>query len=78
MLIGEPTCRLVRAAAEVEPREPVEAKGKSEPVAAYRLVGVTAAGQAPRQDAARSPGARTSWPWFERSTRSKPNAPAGS
>ena len=52
VLIGAPTWRLVRAAADVEPHEPVHAKGKSEPLAAYRLVGVTAAGQAPRQDAA--------------------------
>jgi class 3 adenylate cyclase/tetratricopeptide (TPR) repeat protein len=52
VLIGEPTFRLVRDAAEVEPREPVEAKGKSEPVAAYRLIGVAAAGRASRESAA--------------------------
>ncbi len=49
VLIGEPTFRLVRDAAEVEPREAVEAKGKSEPVAAYRLIGVAAAGRAGRE-----------------------------
>jgi class 3 adenylate cyclase/tetratricopeptide (TPR) repeat protein len=43
VLIGEPTFRLVRHAAEVEPRDPVDAKGKGEPVAAYRLVGIAAA-----------------------------------
>ncbi len=52
VLIGEPTWRLVRVAAEVEARGPVRAKGKSEPLAAYRLVGVTAAGQVQRQVAA--------------------------
>jgi class 3 adenylate cyclase len=50
VLIGAPTWRLVRDAVDVEPREPVLAKGKSEPVSAYRLLGVNAAGQAPRQD----------------------------
>ena len=42
VLIGGPTWRLVRDAAEVELLEPVVAKGKAEPVAAYRLVGITA------------------------------------
>jgi class 3 adenylate cyclase/tetratricopeptide (TPR) repeat protein len=40
VLIGEPTYRLVREAVEAEAVEPIEAKGKSEPVRAYRLVGV--------------------------------------
>jgi class 3 adenylate cyclase len=42
VLIGEPTYRLVRDAVEVKEMEPLELKGKSEPVPAYRLVGVAA------------------------------------
>ena len=37
VLIGEPTFRLVRDAVEVEAVEPLAAKGKAEPVNAYRL-----------------------------------------
>ena len=40
VLIGQPTLALVRDAADVEPIEPLELKGKSEPVPAYRLLGV--------------------------------------
>jgi class 3 adenylate cyclase/tetratricopeptide (TPR) repeat protein len=40
ILLGEETLRLVRGAVEAEPVAPVEAKGKSEPLAAYRLVEV--------------------------------------
>jgi class 3 adenylate cyclase/tetratricopeptide (TPR) repeat protein len=40
ILIGEPTYRLVRHAVQVEPVEPLPLKGKSEPVPAYRLLGV--------------------------------------
>jgi len=40
ILLGEETLRLVRGAVEAEPVAPVEAKGKSEPLAAYRLVAV--------------------------------------
>jgi class 3 adenylate cyclase len=40
VLIGERTWRLVRDAATVEPVAPLELKGKSEPVAAFRLLGV--------------------------------------
>jgi class 3 adenylate cyclase len=40
ILIGEATFRLARDAAEVEPVEPIELKGKSAPLAAYRLLGV--------------------------------------
>jgi class 3 adenylate cyclase/tetratricopeptide (TPR) repeat protein len=47
ILLGEETLRLVRGAVEVEPVAPVEAKGKSEPLAAYRLVTVDQ-GSAPR------------------------------
>ena len=40
VLIGQPTLALVRDAAEVEPIEPLELKGKAEPVPAYRLLRV--------------------------------------
>ena len=40
VLIGEPTHRLVKDAVDVEPVEPLELKGKSERVPAYRLLGV--------------------------------------
>jgi class 3 adenylate cyclase/tetratricopeptide (TPR) repeat protein len=40
VLIGQPTLALVRDAAEVEPVDPLELKGKAEPVPAYRLLRV--------------------------------------
>ena len=40
VLIGHPTLVLVGEAAEVEAVEPLALKGKAEPVAAYRLIGV--------------------------------------
>jgi len=40
ILLGEPTYRLVRHVAEVERVESIDAKGKSEPVPAYRLLSV--------------------------------------
>jgi class 3 adenylate cyclase len=40
VLIGQPTLALVRDAAEVEPVEPLELKGKAKPVPAYRLLRV--------------------------------------
>ncbi len=40
ILLGEETLRLVRGAVEAQPVAPVDAKGKSEPLAAYRLVAV--------------------------------------
>src|SRR5437773_5144405 len=40
VLVGQPTLDLVRDAAEVEPVEPLELKGKAEPVPAYRLLRV--------------------------------------
>jgi class 3 adenylate cyclase/tetratricopeptide (TPR) repeat protein len=40
ILIGDPTYRLVRDAVDVEVVEPLELKGKSERIPAYRLVGV--------------------------------------
>ena len=53
VLIGESTYALVRDAVKVEPVKPVAAKGKSEPVVAWRLVSVdaTAPGFARRMDA---------------------------
>ena len=41
ILLGEPTQRLVKDAVEVEPVEALELKGKSVPVAAFRLVSVS-------------------------------------
>jgi class 3 adenylate cyclase/tetratricopeptide (TPR) repeat protein len=40
ILVGEPTYRLVRDAIEVEPLDPLDLKGKSQPVPAFRLVRV--------------------------------------
>jgi class 3 adenylate cyclase/tetratricopeptide (TPR) repeat protein len=40
VLIGQPTLALVRDAVEVGPVQPLDLKGKSEPVPAYRLVSV--------------------------------------
>jgi class 3 adenylate cyclase len=41
VLVGEPTLALVQDAVEVEKLEPLELKGKSEPVSAYRLLSVS-------------------------------------
>jgi class 3 adenylate cyclase/tetratricopeptide (TPR) repeat protein len=41
VLIGETTLRLVKDAVTVEPTEPLELKGKSKRVPAYRLIGVS-------------------------------------
>jgi class 3 adenylate cyclase/tetratricopeptide (TPR) repeat protein len=53
ILLGQATYRLVRDAVVAEPVEPIEAKGKAAPVAAYRLGSVItgAAGHARRLDA---------------------------
>ena len=48
VLIGESTFRLVHTTAKVEAVEPLRAKGKTEPVAAYRLREVSGFGPAPR------------------------------
>ncbi len=52
VLIGEETLRLVRDAVVAEPMSPLQVKGKAEPLAAFRLVEVTAgvAGFARRLD----------------------------
>src|SRR5262249_47807024 len=40
VLLGAATMRLVEGAVEAEPVEPLELKGKGEPVPAFRLIGV--------------------------------------
>jgi class 3 adenylate cyclase len=40
VLVGEPTLALVRDAAEVEPVEPLQLKGKADPASAFRLLRV--------------------------------------
>jgi class 3 adenylate cyclase/tetratricopeptide (TPR) repeat protein len=40
VLVGEPTLALVRDTTDVEPMEPLELKGKADPVLAYRLLRV--------------------------------------
>ncbi len=52
ILLGETTHRLVRDAVEVEPVEPLEVKGKGEPVSTYRLLSIEpgAEGRARRLD----------------------------
>jgi class 3 adenylate cyclase/tetratricopeptide (TPR) repeat protein len=52
VLLGELTYRLVRDAVEVEAVEPLELKGKSEPVPAYKLVSIRSA---PSQEPATFP-----------------------
>ena len=49
VLIGEPTYRLVRGAVDVESVEPLELKGKSERVPAYRLLSVRSGAMLPRR-----------------------------
>jgi tetratricopeptide (TPR) repeat protein len=50
ILIGQATQRLVREASVVEPLPPLEVKGRSEPVSAFRLLAVVAgAGAFPRR-----------------------------
>ena len=58
ILIGAETLALVRDAVETEAVEPLELKGKSEPVAAYRLVGRPRRGRAAARSAVRRQGAR--------------------
>ncbi len=42
VLLGDATYRLVRDAVRVEPLAPLQAKGKSEPLQAHRLLEVSA------------------------------------
>ena len=51
ILIGEETLALVRDAVQVEAVEPLELKGKSEPVAAHRLVSTHGEGPSPPRGA---------------------------
>ena len=48
ILLGEATYRLIRDAVTVEPVEPIRAKGKSQPLSAYRLLEATSHGAVPR------------------------------
>jgi class 3 adenylate cyclase/tetratricopeptide (TPR) repeat protein len=50
VLIGDATYRLVRDAVTVEAVEPIAAKGKSEPLIAYRLLGASTHGPVPRRE----------------------------
>ena len=49
-LLGEETYRLVRDVVEAEAAAPLEAKGKAEPLAAYRLVSIRAAAPGRRHE----------------------------
>ena len=51
VLIGQPTLALVGDGVEVEPLEPLELKGKAEPVPAYRLLSVHADALEPGREA---------------------------
>jgi tetratricopeptide (TPR) repeat protein len=51
ILLGEETCRLVRDAVDSQPADPIEAKGKAEPLQAYRLRSVRAELPARRHEA---------------------------
>ncbi len=51
VLLGEGTVQLVRDAVEAEPVADLAVKGKSEPVRAFRLVGLKGAGPGPSRDA---------------------------
>ena len=48
MIVGETTHRLTRAAIEYVELEPLELKGKSEPVPAWEAVRAVVRGRAPR------------------------------
>jgi tetratricopeptide (TPR) repeat protein len=49
ILIAEPTLQLVREAVETKPVDPLELKGKTEPVPAYRLIDVHEAPERPHE-----------------------------
>ena len=51
VLLGEETYRLVRDGVEAEPTTPVEAKGKADPLAAFRLVSIQAEAPGRRHEA---------------------------
>jgi len=76
ILLGDPTHRLVRDAVRAEAIAPVAAKGKSEPVAAHRLLEVVAGAEAfaRRLDApmiGRENELTQLWQAYERSTRER-------
>src|SRR5215831_14882188 len=56
ILLGEATYRLVRDAIAAAPVAPIDAKGKSQPLTAYRLLEVTPHGPVPRSSAGRLVG----------------------
>jgi class 3 adenylate cyclase/tetratricopeptide (TPR) repeat protein len=58
ILLGQDTYRLVREAADVQAVEPLELKGKSQPVPAYLLLGVRSAAQLSGRGAAPLVGRR--------------------
>ena len=51
ILLGDATYRLVKSAVVAEPVAPIQAKGKSEPLTAYRLIEASAHGPVPRRSA---------------------------
>ena len=78
VLLGDLTYRLVRDYVEVEEVEPLELKGKSEPVPAYRLVGVRErrrAAASPRRADGRSSASSSSSQLTQRSARPIDGAP---
>ena len=62
ILLGEETCRLVREAVDCEPTEPIEAKGKADPLKAYRLRSVSDEAPARRQRRRQEPAGRNRVP----------------
>ena len=78
VLLGETTWRLVRDAVRAEPVGPLTAKGKSEPLRAYRLLEVREAGSLPRRTGAPFTGVPTSSRCSNASSRPlRPNGAAG-
>src|SRR4051794_29666841 len=69
VLIGEPTLALVRAAVRAEAIEPLSARGKSDPVPAYRLLGVEDFAPVPRRVHTRFTGRGTQLDLLERAFR---------
>ena len=67
ILIGEETLALVRDAVETEPVPPLELKGKTEPVPAFRLLAVT--GEPSRRTTCRWSGVIASCERFARRLR---------
>ncbi len=66
VLLGERTYVLARDAVRVEAVEPLSAKGKSEPVPAYRLLGVSDFGPVPRRAGTRFSGRESELGLLER------------